>query len=161
MICQYLKSIKPCSHSRLLTKGEIIKDVEDSDCYYLGQVVKIEEDKRFGNVELYKVIKVIWNGEEDKESDLLGEVIKPQWWYIERVDLQELQQKVIQHFMDKHNEKLRKILESELQYLGIKPPFTKGKMKWHGIKLLIHNNIQYIKYQLVQRGKLIKSFTIY
>ncbi len=72
----------------------------------------------------------------------------------------QLQQKLIQHLIDKHNEKLSKILESELQYLGIKVPFTKGKMKWHGIKLLNDNHLEYVKYQLVQRGKLIKSFKI-
>jgi hypothetical protein len=46
----------------------------------------------------------------------------------------QLQQKVVQYFINKHNENLSKILESELPHLGIKPPFTKGKMKWHGIK---------------------------
>ena len=74
--------------------------------------------------------------------------------------LQDLQQKIMQDFIDKHNEKLSEILESELQYLGIKPPLTKGKMKWHGIKLLAKNQLDCVKYKLVQRGKLIKSFTI-
>jgi len=73
----------------------------------------------------------------------------------------ELQQKVVQYFIDKHNENLSKILESELPYLGIKPPFTKGKMKWHGIKLFtLNHHLDYVTYKLVQRDKLIKSFTI-
>lgn len=78
----------------------------------------------------------------------------------ESVKLQELQQKVIQHFMDKHNENLSKILEPELQNLGIKQPFTKGKMKWHGIKLFADDDLECVKYRLMKRGKLIKSFTI-
>ena len=72
-----------------------------------------------------------------------------------------LEQKVIQHYMNKHNEKLTQILESELQYLGIKPPLTQGKMKWHGINLFIDNHLDCIKYKLVQRGNLINSFTIF
>ena len=78
----------------------------------------------------------------------------------ESFKLQDLQQKVMQDFIDKHNENLSKVLESELQKLGIKQPFTKGKMKWHGIKLFADNHLEYVKYQLMQRGKLIKSFTI-
>jgi hypothetical protein len=86
--------------------------------------------------------------------------VKAKYFSCESVKLQELQQKVIQHFMDKHHEKLSKILEVELQCLGIKLPFTKGKMKWHGIKLLTDNHLEYVTYKLVQRDKLIKSFTI-
>ena len=86
--------------------------------------------------------------------------VKANFFSSESVKLQELQQKVIQHFMDKHNEKLSKILETELQKIGIKQPFTKGKMKWHGIKLFADNHLGYVKYQLTKRGKLIKSFTI-
>jgi hypothetical protein len=86
--------------------------------------------------------------------------VKAKYLGCESVKLQELQRKVMQDFMDKHNENLSKILEPELQKLGIKQPFTKNKMKWHGIKLFADNHLEYVKYQLMQRGKLIKSFTI-
>ena len=66
----------------MLKIGHKIKDTEDSDCYFVGDVVKIN---RFGGVEYYKVIQVIWNGEDYKDDDLIGQIIAPRWWYIEQV----------------------------------------------------------------------------
>jgi hypothetical protein len=40
----------------------------------------------FKGVEYYKVIQVIWNGEDYKDDDLIGQVIAPRWWYIQKVE---------------------------------------------------------------------------
>lgn len=71
-----------------------------------------------------------------------------------------LEQKIIEDFINKHAEKLNEMLEVELLQIGIKGKLTKGKMKWHGIKLLVDNHLEYSKYKIIQRGKLVKSFTI-
>ena len=64
----------------MLKIGDKIKDTEDGDCYFVGEVVKLNT---FGGVEYYKVIQVIWNGEDYTDDDLIGQVISPRWWYIE------------------------------------------------------------------------------
>jgi hypothetical protein len=64
----------------MLKIGDKIKDTEDSDCYFVGEVVKIN---RFGGVELYKVTQVIWNGEDYTDDDYIGQIIEPKWWYIQ------------------------------------------------------------------------------
>ncbi len=67
----------------MLKIGDKIKDTEDTDCFFVGEVVKLNS---FKGVEYYKVIQVIWNVEEYKDDDLIGQVIKPRWWYIEKVE---------------------------------------------------------------------------
>lgn len=67
----------------MLKIGDTIKDTEDGDCFFVGEVVKLNS---FKGVEYYKVTQVIWNGEEYKDDDLIGQVIKPRWWYIEKVE---------------------------------------------------------------------------
>ena len=64
----------------MLKIGDKIKDIEDGDCYFVGEVVKLNT---FGGVEYYKVIQVIWNGEDYTDDDLIGQVIAPRWWYIQ------------------------------------------------------------------------------
>jgi hypothetical protein len=58
--------------------GDIIRDVEDGDCYFEGQVTEIEKNE----VTKYKLLKIVWSGEEDKECKDLNTIIKPRWWYI-------------------------------------------------------------------------------
>ena len=58
--------------------GDIIRDVEDGDCYFEGQVTEIEKNE----VTKYKLLKIVWSGEEDKESKDLNTIIEPRWWYI-------------------------------------------------------------------------------
>lgn len=58
-------------------------------------------------------------------------------------------------------QKISEIIEPEFRFLGIKGDLTKGKLKWHGIKLLIDDQyLGVIKCQLIKRGKLIKSFSV-
>jgi hypothetical protein len=64
----------------MLKIGDKIKDTEDGDCYFVGDVVKLN---RFGEVELYKVTQVIWNGEDYTDDDYIGQIIEPKWWYIQ------------------------------------------------------------------------------
>jgi len=64
----------------MLKIGDKIKDTEDTDCYFVGEVTKLNT---FGGVEYYKVIQVIWNGEDYTDDDLIGQVIAPRWWYIQ------------------------------------------------------------------------------
>lgn len=64
----------------MLKIGDKIKDTEDGDCYFVGEVTKLNT---FGGVEYYKVTQVIWNGEDYTDDDLIGQVIAPRWWYIQ------------------------------------------------------------------------------
>ena len=64
----------------MLKIGDKIKDTEDTDCYFVGEVVKLNS---FGGVEYYKVIQVIWNGEDYTDDDYIDQIIEPKWWYIE------------------------------------------------------------------------------
>ena len=64
----------------MLKIGDKIKDTEDTDCYFVGEVVKLNT---FGGVEYYKVNQVIWDGIDHKDDKLIGQVISPRWWYIE------------------------------------------------------------------------------
>lgn len=64
----------------MLKIGDKIKDTEDADCYFVGEVVKLNT---FGGVDLYKVTQVIWNGEDYTDDDYIGQIIEPKWWYIQ------------------------------------------------------------------------------
>jgi hypothetical protein len=64
----------------MLKIGDKIKDTEDGDCYFVGDVVKLNT---FGGVKLYKVTQVIWNGEDYTDDDYIGQIIEPKWWYIQ------------------------------------------------------------------------------
>jgi len=64
----------------MLKIGDKIKDTEDTDCYFVGEVTKLNT---FGGVEYYKVTQIIWNGEEHHSDKLIGQVIPPRWWYIQ------------------------------------------------------------------------------
>jgi hypothetical protein len=64
----------------MLKIGDKIKDTEDGDCYFVGEVVKLN---KFGGVELYKVNQVIWNGEDYTDDDYIDQIIEPKWWYIQ------------------------------------------------------------------------------
>ena len=50
----------------MLKIGDKIKDTEDTDCYFVGEVVKLNI---FGGVEYYKVTQIIWNGEDPIPSE--------------------------------------------------------------------------------------------
>jgi hypothetical protein len=63
--------------------GDLIKDVEDGDCYYQGVVTEILDD----NVTKYILTKILWSGEIDDSDDRLNTEIEPQWWYIEKIEV--------------------------------------------------------------------------
>ena len=63
--------------------GDTIKDTEDGDCYFVGEIVKLNS---FKGVEYYKVTQVIWNGEDYKNDDLIGQIIAPRWWYLQKAE---------------------------------------------------------------------------
>lgn len=55
-----------------------IKDIEDTDCYYYGKIVKYTKE------EIRYILKgIVWDGEEDFENELIGKEITPKWWKIE------------------------------------------------------------------------------
>ena len=64
----------------MLKIGDKIKDTEDTDCYFVGEVTKLNW---FGGVEYYRVTQVIWDGIDHKDDKLIGQVISPRWWYIQ------------------------------------------------------------------------------
>ena len=64
----------------MLKIGDRIKDTEDTDCYFVGEVTKLN---CFGGVEYYRVTQVIWDNIDHKDDKLIGQVIAPRWWYIQ------------------------------------------------------------------------------
>ena len=70
MSCELLKPI-------IINVGDLIQDIEDGDCYFVGKVTEIKNNI----VTKYKLISIIWNGEEDTESEDLNTEIEPRWWY--------------------------------------------------------------------------------
>lgn len=64
----------------MLKIGDKIKDTEDTDCYFVGEVTKLNS---FGGVEYYRVTQVIWDNIDHKDDKLIGQVIPPRWWYIQ------------------------------------------------------------------------------
>ena len=65
---------------KMLKIGDKIKDTEDTDCYFVGEVTKLNS---FGGVEYYRVTQVIWDNIDHKDDKLIGQVISPRWWYIQ------------------------------------------------------------------------------
>ena len=64
----------------MLKIGDKIKDTEDTDCYFVGEVTKLNY---FGGVEYYRVTQIIWDNIDHKDDKLIGQVIPPRWWYIQ------------------------------------------------------------------------------
>ena len=64
----------------MLKIGDKIKDTEDGDCYFVGEVTKLN---MFGGVEYYKVTQVIWDNIDHKDDKYIGQIIEPKWWYIQ------------------------------------------------------------------------------
>lgn len=60
-----------------LKQGDIIRDIEDGDCYYEGIVTVVFNNKP----EIYMIQRIVWNGVEDKSEE--GNFVSPQWWYLE------------------------------------------------------------------------------
>jgi hypothetical protein len=61
----------------IINVGDLIQDIEDGDCYFVGKVTEIKNNI----VTKYKLISIIWNGEEDTECEDLNTEIEPRWWY--------------------------------------------------------------------------------
>lgn len=59
-----------------LNIGDIIRDVEDSDCYFEGVVVEINPVK-------YRITSSVWNGEIDNSANGLLSELK--WWELEKL----------------------------------------------------------------------------
>jgi hypothetical protein len=57
--------------------GDVIRDIEDGDCYYEGVVVSI-------NPIQYKITKILWCNELDNSMD--GEISELKWWRLEKLD---------------------------------------------------------------------------
>ena len=56
--------------------GDVIRDIEDGDCYYEGVVVSI-------NPIQYKITKILWCNELDNSMD--GEISELKWWILEKL----------------------------------------------------------------------------
>ena len=57
--------------------GDVIRDIEDGDCYYEGVVVSI-------NPIQYKITKILWCNELDNSMD--GKITELNWWILEKFD---------------------------------------------------------------------------
>jgi hypothetical protein len=56
--------------------GDIIRDIEDGDCFYEGIVVNVNPIK-------YKITKILWCNELDNSMN--GEIIELKWWILEKL----------------------------------------------------------------------------
>lgn len=54
--------------------GDLIKDIEDSDCFYQGVITSL-------NPLMYKITNIVWCGEID--TSMNGFEIEPKWWKLE------------------------------------------------------------------------------
>tara|TARA_R100001377_G_scaffold83920_1_gene66351 strand:+ start:724 stop:948 length:225 start_codon:yes stop_codon:yes gene_type:complete len=54
--------------------GDIIRDIENGDCYYEGIVISLAPVK-------YRITNIIWNGEIDSERN--GDEIELKWWHFQ------------------------------------------------------------------------------
>jgi hypothetical protein len=59
-----------------LCLGDMIRDIEDGDCYYEGIVVSL-------NPIAYKVTQVLWCNELDNTMN--GEILELQWYCLEKL----------------------------------------------------------------------------
>ena len=59
--------------------GDLIRDVEDGDCYFEGVVTRTSPLQ-------YLLERIVWNGEEEPYSNLIGQEITPRWWFVEKVN---------------------------------------------------------------------------
>ena len=57
--------------------GDVIRDIEDGDCYYEGVVVSINPIQD-------KITKILWCNELDNSMD--GEISELKWWRLEKLD---------------------------------------------------------------------------
>ena len=56
--------------------GDIIRDIEDGDCYYEGIVTELNPIK-------YKITNVLWCDEEDDSMN--GQISELKWWLLEKL----------------------------------------------------------------------------
>lgn len=68
------------------------------------------------------------------------------------MDIDQLQNDIINQYLKNVDEKLMEFITPYLRIAGIKGEVTKGKIKWRGIKIKVHSDINSTKYQLNQRG---------
>jgi hypothetical protein len=54
--------------------GDLIRDIEDSDCYFEGIVTSL-------NPIVYKITNIVWSREIDSSKN--GEITFLKWWCIE------------------------------------------------------------------------------
>ena len=76
------KWIKPMSNKKDfsildLRIGDIIRDIEDGDCYYEGVVCELNPVK-------YEITAVVWNAQNDYSMN--GIITELKWWILEKID---------------------------------------------------------------------------
>ena len=59
--------------------GDRIRDIEDGDCYFEGVIVSLNPIK-------YKIEKIIWGGERDRESAMVGQETEQIWWELKLIE---------------------------------------------------------------------------
>ena len=68
------------------------------------------------------------------------------------LEIENIQEKILSIFQKKVDDKMEEFFNPYLRKLGIKGKITKGKLKWHGVRMKVEHNIGSVKYQLNQRG---------
>lgn len=68
------------------------------------------------------------------------------------LEIENIQEKILSVFQKKVDDKMEEFFNPYLRKLGIKGKITKGKLKWHGVRMKVEYNIGSVKYQLNQRG---------
>ena len=61
--------------------GDKIRDIEDGDCYFEGVVTRVSPLQ-------YLLNRIVWNGEEEPDSNLIGQEITPRRWFVKKVNEQ-------------------------------------------------------------------------
>ena len=64
----------------MIKTGDLIRDIEDGDCFNLGVVTQVKDEK----VVKYKLLAVVWNGYKHQD-DRENQEIEPEWWIIEKL----------------------------------------------------------------------------
>lgn len=70
-----MSEFKRISGEEDILVGDIIRDIEDTDCFYEGIVISLNPIK-------YKITNILWNGEEDDSMNGIVTVLR--WWGLKK-----------------------------------------------------------------------------
>ena len=66
----------------IITIGSIIRDIEDDDCYFEGEVITNRVGWSVREQLTYRVDKVVWNGDIILDDEFIGQIVPLQWYWL-------------------------------------------------------------------------------